>query len=595
MIIKEIQIKNFRSIRNITIPAQKFNVFVGLNDVGKSNILRALNLFFNGQTDNGHEYNFDYDFAYHFPLKSKKTKEIFISIKFEVPETFKHTGTVTWTKSWRKNGIAKDEVTDADGKKLPPLSRIPLALKYIHYRYVPAVKSKEFYRELLVDLYQTLSKSISIPLQESTEQFADSIKSNTDKLTRGLWDSLSIRSVLTVPNNLQDFFKSLIFETQDSTDEFKIPLDLRGDGIQSRHIPQILKFMAEEDQNSRTKGTPRVYTIWGYEEPENGLELSKAFEMAKEFIQISEEIQLFVTTHSPAFYIEALNHDKGNVNYIKKDSSSETKAIEKADVNYINEELGIMPIIAPYIEKKTNEIVRYQSLIKENFLTDIQTIAVEGITDKNYILQAIKLYSPILQKRLDEQKLRILANQNCGGCRQIVDWGKAWCCSGFTSQICFILDADEAGSKAKEDLAADEAVARKSSKHQIKILQIPKPSYAKELAKKRIPIPITIENLIDPTLWKEGLDHNWLSPRSPAQMRQILMSAIPSNKSFDEFQKDILEEVNVRPELLTHTVRNESKNYFCQHAIEMSESNPDIFKEFYQLISTIETFFKQDK
>ena len=108
-------------------------------------------------------------------------------------------------------------------------------------------------------------------------------------------------------------------------------------------------------------------------------------------------------------------------------------------------------------------------------------------------------------------------------------------------------------------------------------------------------MPITIENLVDPTLWKEALDHNWLSPRSQAQMRQILLSAIPSNKSFDEFQKDLLEEVNVRPELLTHTVRNESKNCFCQYAIEMSESNPDIFKEFYQLISTIEAFFKQDK
>ena len=50
MVIREIQIKNFRSIRNMTISARKHNVIVGLNDVGKSNILRALNLFFNNQT-----------------------------------------------------------------------------------------------------------------------------------------------------------------------------------------------------------------------------------------------------------------------------------------------------------------------------------------------------------------------------------------------------------------------------------------------------------------------------------------------------------------------------------------------------------------
>ena len=80
MVIREIQIKNFRSIRNMTISARKHNVIVGLNDVGKSNILRALNLFFNNQTDNGKAYDFDYDFAYHFPAKSKKTKEVVIAV-----------------------------------------------------------------------------------------------------------------------------------------------------------------------------------------------------------------------------------------------------------------------------------------------------------------------------------------------------------------------------------------------------------------------------------------------------------------------------------------------------------------------------------
>ena len=41
-----IEIKNFRSIRNLSISPAEFSVFVGKNDCGKSNILRALNLFF---------------------------------------------------------------------------------------------------------------------------------------------------------------------------------------------------------------------------------------------------------------------------------------------------------------------------------------------------------------------------------------------------------------------------------------------------------------------------------------------------------------------------------------------------------------------
>ena len=129
--------------------------------------------------------------------------------------------------------------------------------------------------------------------------------------------------------------------------------------------------MAEEDQNSRTKGSPRVYTIWGYEEPENGLEISKAFEMAKEFAEIAKEIQLFVTTHSPAFYIEAQKCPFANVVYIKREKSGETKIIDKPNVSFMNEELGIMPVVAPYIRERVQEIETYKRLIKENYLTDV--------------------------------------------------------------------------------------------------------------------------------------------------------------------------------------------------------------------------------
>ena len=38
--ISSIRIKDFRSIRNETITPKDFNIFVGLNDAGKSNVLR---------------------------------------------------------------------------------------------------------------------------------------------------------------------------------------------------------------------------------------------------------------------------------------------------------------------------------------------------------------------------------------------------------------------------------------------------------------------------------------------------------------------------------------------------------------------------
>ena len=51
-IIKKITISKFRSIgEGQKIEPADFNVISGANDSGKSNYLKALNLFFNGETD----------------------------------------------------------------------------------------------------------------------------------------------------------------------------------------------------------------------------------------------------------------------------------------------------------------------------------------------------------------------------------------------------------------------------------------------------------------------------------------------------------------------------------------------------------------
>lgn len=67
--IRSITIKNFRSIRRGSIKVGDFNVFVGMNDAGKSNVLKALNLFFNDQVDCNSPFDYHRDFSYLFPLE----------------------------------------------------------------------------------------------------------------------------------------------------------------------------------------------------------------------------------------------------------------------------------------------------------------------------------------------------------------------------------------------------------------------------------------------------------------------------------------------------------------------------------------------
>lgn len=50
MYIKEVTIRNFRNFKNITIPLNKFTILIGENDIGKSNLIKAIRLVLNNNT-----------------------------------------------------------------------------------------------------------------------------------------------------------------------------------------------------------------------------------------------------------------------------------------------------------------------------------------------------------------------------------------------------------------------------------------------------------------------------------------------------------------------------------------------------------------
>ena len=109
--IKKIGIKNFRSIENVSIDCSNITTFVGANDAGKSNILRALNLFFNGETDHALMFQFDRDYNAFSPRQAKKAKDIAVELVIELPETYRRSGypdDIVWRKEWRANGLHLD-------------------------------------------------------------------------------------------------------------------------------------------------------------------------------------------------------------------------------------------------------------------------------------------------------------------------------------------------------------------------------------------------------------------------------------------------------------------------------------------------------
>lgn len=106
--IRQITISNFRSIRKETISAEEITTLVGKNDAGESNLLRALNLFFNGKTDAEQAFDFKADFNINATVQQRKAKEIVVELVLKLPRSYRKEGspdTVYWKRTWRADGF----------------------------------------------------------------------------------------------------------------------------------------------------------------------------------------------------------------------------------------------------------------------------------------------------------------------------------------------------------------------------------------------------------------------------------------------------------------------------------------------------------
>src|SRR3546814_6407704 len=76
--------QGFRSIADESLDQlDGHTVFIGKNSSGKSNVLRALNLFFNGETSPGLPVDFDVDL--HFRPSRRQKKIIEVTVGFSLP------------------------------------------------------------------------------------------------------------------------------------------------------------------------------------------------------------------------------------------------------------------------------------------------------------------------------------------------------------------------------------------------------------------------------------------------------------------------------------------------------------------------------
>ena len=589
--IQKIEIRNFRSIQRLSIRPNRMAILVGKNDTGKSNVLRALDLFFNGKTIlDSRDFNTNYN-KFSVPGK-KKAKIIQIRIEIPLPKSYvqKNGDYIVWSKSWQ-NGISlKEKIVGKNyrgkGKlfqkniAITPTSNVHQLLNNIKYMYVPAIKDIRYFSQLRADIYESISSDAGDSnFIESSQEFQKAISNQVEALVDQIDKSLSIESDLTLPNDLSHIFRSLDFLGRES----KISLNYRGDGVKARHIPIILKFISDRIRESKNR-RPYPEFIWGYEEPENSLEMSNCAKLADQLYGYlgSGISQIFLTTHSPVIYDMHRDDSTSDSNISRHQlyqiSQNEgTKNIGTTD--NLDEHMGVTAFIAPRIRSHLDEIKRMEVALADaenNNLFGKNTVFVEGITDKLVYERAFSVFAPSYV-----DKVRFMTKKSGGGRNYVIDMIEFWRSRSRhphgLKRAVGILDRDFDGSKNGKGWRTSSNQNAKWAK--FIILDIP--IHLVPVRSAGFNIPIDLESHYDKKAWENAKRYKYLERRD--------LHKIVSN----ELNRDVWNEKTDKEEILHNDWRIYAEYKFkCDKKLNAAKffSNREKFSDdaFRQRLSCLE-------
>lgn len=408
--IEKIEIQYFRSIYRVTIVnINDINVFSGKNDAGKSNVLKALNLFFNNHI----VFNGDYNFKENYNLQRleevrretiKGKQFIQIKITFKRSRQFEKTlpDSFTVSKKWNRDDELPQVTDDIEmqlkkrGKVYNARSRASLTrfLNSIRYIYIPAIKDQRLFNEMLKKLQNIVySKKLSgnEQLTSSLSTLYENVVVATKELSNEFKMATNVDSMIATPTEVDELYKTLHIITRmaDGT----VSLENRGDGIRVRYIPSILNYIAQNSSEN---------FIWGFEEPENSLEFNMAREMAEDFYSIyAKNSLILLTTHSPAFIDLGYRENGKGYRCYKVSYETRISDFEHAEqLPSLAEELGYIHILQQQYDEykrimEENVVIkdRIKDLEAELLISKKPVLLTEGKTDAKILTVAWeKLY-----------------------------------------------------------------------------------------------------------------------------------------------------------------------------------------------------------
>lgn len=376
--LEGIEIYYFRSIYTLKIKnLRDLCILSGKNDSGKSNVLKAINLFFNNETDWQTPLDFSKDFSRQRREEVKKEtikgrQFIRIKLNFIRGQRSQHSLPAKFyiMRTWYRDSRIPETKTSIEhqfnqGKtQTKSLSRAQAGLQrylnQIRFEYIPAIKDRSFFTYLLGLLQDTILKKNSgeSTIESSLKALNDAVEEGASLLNNEFEQVCGIKTDIRLPQELAVLFRA--FSVNTKIGESDMPLTMRGDGIQTRFVASLLHYIATNSS---------LYYIWGFEEPENCLEHSLATKLADELQNTyGRTSQIFLTTHSPAF----IGLEKENVSsfriFMNQDSTQAFEIGQGDEDNtttLLKDELGLLLLEKEYQVKFEQKMAELESRSKQ--------------------------------------------------------------------------------------------------------------------------------------------------------------------------------------------------------------------------------------
>lgn len=450
MKLVSIGIKRFRSINDLQLKIDTSTNFIsicGANNVGKTNVLRALNLFFNPN---------DYDFDKDIPNLKKNTRGG--SIATELQLQFEDNSGKIYNiirKIEKKDGTIQIQdkgfsliknINKTESKSELPENKIKEIIKSIVFFYIPAINVSfpELINIIINDVYEIeFDKSrfsgLKGELKKSFENYNNGLIDVLGKLAEEInplfqqfnenW-SVEFQSTAEIKKFQDLISEDISFHINDKAGYYN---DGKGAGLQKLGFILLHKKIIEKLSKSKK------HIIFCIDEPDAFLHRGLQLKLKDSLSDIAKKHQVIVTTHSPEFI------DSSSLkNVILLDQEIGQRKFYERTQKHLHR-INTIAIDLCH-EDGAKKIRAYLGLEEDKTdLLDQYNIFVEGECDKKYITELCQFFG-IKTKRI------FTFNSVSKYDVQLQFYDDWYSSSEKRPHILVLFDNDEAGRKHYKEL-----------------------------------------------------------------------------------------------------------------------------------------------